>query len=342
MKRQRQEEKERFNNQLTSAEMGKLWAAYQGNTMGKCVLSYFLHHVEDAEIKKVVESALGLTNTFMKDIKRIFVEADFPIPIGFTEEDVNLDAPRLFYDEFYLHYLRYLAKAGTSIYSAAVPAMTRKDTRDFFVDSLKKTTELMIDVHDLLTIKGVLGNAPAAPRPDGIDFVNRQSFLHGYFGEVRPLHGLEVAHLYDNLHNDITSKAVILGFSQGARDRKVLKFLNRGRKINTSHIDKFTNKLKKDNIAAPGLLDHLVTPSTIPPFSDKLMVSHKIDMFSMKIRKYANGASLNGRKDIGALYARCLLDVSLYVEDGANIMIDNGWMEQPPIMVDRDQLSSYR
>ncbi|WP_028782066.1 DUF3231 family protein [Thalassobacillus devorans] len=342
MKRQKQEEKERYINQLTSAEMGKLWAVYQGNTMGRCVLSYFLRHVEDAEIKKVVESALDLTNSFTKDIKRMFTEAEFPIPVGFTEEDVNLDAPRLFYDEFYLHYLRYLAKAGISIYSAAVPVMTRKDTRDFFVDSMKKTIKLMTDVHDLLTDKGVLGNAPAAPSPAGVDFVSRQNFLHGYLGNVRPLHGMEVAHLYDNLHNDITSKALILGFSQGARERKVVKFLNRGKKINVSHIDKFTNKLKKDNIAAPGLLDHLVTPSTIPPFSDKLMVFHKIDMFSMKIRKYANGASLNGRKDIGALYARCLLDVSLYVEDGANILIDNGWMEQPPIVIDRDKLSAYR
>jgi hypothetical protein len=34
------------------------------------------------------------------------------------------------------------------------------------------------------------------------------------------------------------------------------------------------------------------------------------------------------------------MDVSLYVEDGANIMIDYGWMEQPPEAVDRDNLSS--
>jgi hypothetical protein len=35
--------------------------------------------------------------------------------------------------------------------------------------------------------------------------------------------------------------------------------------------------------------------------SDKLMIYHKVDMFSMKIREYANGASFNGRKDIGAM-----------------------------------------
>lgn len=37
---------------LTSAEMGKLWATYTGNTLGKCVLSYYLKHVEDEDIKR--------------------------------------------------------------------------------------------------------------------------------------------------------------------------------------------------------------------------------------------------------------------------------------------------
>ena len=164
--------------------------------------------------------------------------------------------------------------------------------------------------------------------------------MNGYLGDVRPLHGLEIAHLYDNLNNDITSKALITGFSQGAQHKKVRKFLERGGNINKRHIEMLSKKLTDDNLPAPSLLDHLVTASTTPPFSDKLMVLHKIDMFSMKIREYANGASLNGRRDIGALYARCIMDVSLYVEDGANIMIDHGWMEQPPEAVDRDRLSS--
>ena len=61
-------------------------------------------------------------------------------------------------------------------------------------------------------------------------------------------------------------------------------------------------------------------------------------MFSMKIRSYANGASVSGRRDIGALYAKFLMDISLYVEDGAEIMIDHGWMEKPPEAIDRDEL----
>lgn len=325
---------------LTAAEMGKLWVVYLGNTMGKCVLSYFLKHVDDADIKRVLEIALGLSKAYIQDIKTIFKQADFPIPVGFTDDDVDLEAPKLFYDEFYLYYLQYLGKAGMSIYSVAIPLVTRKDVRDFFLNSLSDTAKLMSDVNDVLISKGKLMNSPIIPTPEKVDFVNKQNFLSGFFGEVRQLHGLEIAHLYGSINNDVTSKALILGFSQGIRNEKVKKYLERGKNINQKHIELLSDKLNKDNIPSPTLLDHLVTASTTPTFSDKLMVYHKIDMFSMKIREYANGVSLNGRKDIGILFAKCQSDVALYVEDGANIMIDHGWLEQPPEAIDRDNLSS--
>lgn len=323
---------------LTSAEMGKLWTTYVGNTMGKCVLSYFLKHVDDTDVKKVLETALNLDESLMQKIKPIFKEGNFPLPIGFTDEDVNLDAPRLFHDEFYLHYLQYLGKAGLSIYSVAIPLVTKKSIKDFFINAMNETAKLLAEVNGVLQSKGHLQNSPLIPNPEEIDFVDSQNYLKGFFGDKRSLHGLEIAHLFGNINNDTTSKALIIGFAQGARHKKVREFLERGKKINHKHIEMLSKKLSEDSLPSPTLLDHLVTPSTLPPFSDKLMVFHKIDMFSMKIREYANGASLNGRKDIGALFARCLLDVSLYVEDGANIMIDHNWMEQPPGAPNRNQI----
>ncbi|GGH84704.1 hypothetical protein JOD43_003126 [Pullulanibacillus pueri] len=320
--------------------MGKLWATYVGNTLGKCVISYFLKHVDDSDIKKVLDYAMGLSEKYIKKMEDLFQKKNFPTPIGLTEEDVNLEAPRLFYDEFYLHYMQYLAKAGMSIYSAAIPLVTRKDVRQFFAEALDGTVKLLSDVHDLLKSKGTLNTPPPMPPPKGVHFVQKQDFLNGFIGDVRPLHGLEVAHLFDNLNNDITSKALINGFMQVAKDEKVKKFLERGENINRKHIEKLSQKLSEAHLPSPPLLDHLVTKSTTSPFSDKLMTFHKIDMFSMKIRSYANGASLNGRRDIGSLYGKCMLDVSLYVEDGANIMIEKGWMEQPPEVIDREDLTS--
>lgn len=97
---------------LTSVEMGKLWATFMGNSMAKCILTYFLHHVEDKEIKALSQRALHLSEEFLGVIEDIFTRDEFPIPQGFSEKDINLGAPRLFQDEFYVHYLKYTSKAG--------------------------------------------------------------------------------------------------------------------------------------------------------------------------------------------------------------------------------------
>ena len=328
------------NEKLTSAEIGKLWVTYTGNTLAKCILSYYLKHIEDQDIKKVVNNALNLSESFMQRIKEIFIQENYPIPIGFTEEDVNLNAPRLFADEFYLHYLRYTAKAGLSIYSIATPLMIREDVRDFFIHCCTSTIQLTTEVNHVLMEKGLLTKPPLIPIPEKVDFIKKQNYLNGFLGNIRPLHALEITHLYDNIDNNVTSKALLIAFSQVAKNEQVREFFIRGEKITRKHIEISSQQLHKDNLPSPPLLDDLVSTSTISPFSDKLMLAHKIEMFSMKIRSYGNATSLNGRRDLGGMYAKFLTDIGLYVEDGANIMIDQGWMEQPPKAADRDTLTS--
>jgi len=41
-----------------------------------------------------------------------FNQAELPIPEGFTDKDVDINAPRLFTDEFYFLYLCGMSKAG--------------------------------------------------------------------------------------------------------------------------------------------------------------------------------------------------------------------------------------
>jgi hypothetical protein len=65
-----------------------------------------------------------------------------------------------------------------------------------------------------------------------------------------------------------------------------------------------------------------------------------VDMFAIKIRSFANSMAVNGRRDIGLMYTKCLTEVTLFVEDGAKMMIENGWMEQPPKAIDRTDLAS--
>ncbi len=99
-------------------------------------------------------------------------------------------------------------------------------------------------------------------------------------------------------------------------------------------------KLHIENLPTPSYIDHLVTTATYPPFADKIMLFHKVDMFSMKIRSFGNSLAVNGRRDIGALYGKAIINVGLFVDDGANILIDKGWMESPPKAFDRHSLKS--
>ncbi len=328
------------NAQLTSAEQGKLWAAFMGNTMGACVLQHMLQHIEDPEIKQVVEHALSLATRFQAVIKDIYAQENYPIPLGFTEQDVHEGADRLFLDEFCLHYLRYTSKAGMSVYGIAVSLMTRTDIRSFFMDCVKSTMELIDMVDVVLQKKGFAKPPPLIPYPGAIDMVKKQSYLNGFFGKVRPLQSLEIAHLYESIENNAISRAVLVGFSQTAQSEQVKAYMRRGQEIAAKHYEIFSEQLAEEHLSTFPILDPLVTASTSPPFSDKLMTAHKLDMFTMRIRSYGNALAFAARHDLAHKYGRLLVEVGNYAEDGANIMIDHGWMEQPPQTVDRETLAS--
>ncbi|MGJ7913146.1 DUF3231 family protein [Neobacillus sp. LXY-1] len=320
---------------LTSLEMGKLWATYTGNSMSSQILSYFLQHCEDEYIKTLLKNGLALSKDFMKRIETFFTREKFPLPVGFTKEDINLAAPRLYEDTFYVHYLKYAAKAGMSLYAVAIPLVMRKDIRAFFVYANQCTTIFLYQINNVLVEKKLISKPPIIPTPNGVDFIDKQDYLNGFVGDIRPLHALEITHLYDNIENNATSKALLLGFYQTAKDQKIKALFKRGLDMTDKAVKQYIEKLHIENLPTPSYIDHLVTTSTFPPFSDKIMLFHKVDMFSMKIRSYGNSLAVNGRRDLTMLYGRTLIKLGLFVEDGANILIDKGWMESPPKAFDR-------
>jgi hypothetical protein len=323
------------NQPFTSVEMGKLWVTYNGNSMSVQILKYFLKNCEDEYIKILLENGIALCQDFMKRTEKYFNDNDFPIPVGFSEDDVNLGAPRLYEDEFYVHYLKYAAKAGMSIYSAAIPLVMREDIREFFIYCLQCTTILLGQINNVLIEKKYITKPPLIPTPEGTDFIKKQNYLAGFVGDVRPLHALEITHLFDNIENNTTSKALLLGFHQVVKDEKIKALFKRGLDMTEKSVKQYMEKLHVENLQTPSFLDHLVTTSKFSPFSDRIMLFHKVDMFSMKIRSFGNSLAVNGRRDIALLYGRTLMNIGLFVDDGANILIEKGWMESPPKAYDR-------
>jgi hypothetical protein len=297
-----------------------------------------LQHIEDKQIKAIVVNALGICKQLVQTIKDIFLQEGFPVPKGFGEEDVNLGAQKLFSDEFYLHLLKYDGKVGLSLYGAAIPLITRSDIQAFFTQCLNSTAQLLNRVNQSLVSKGLIITPAVIPYPKQVDFVEKQSYLSGFLGKIRPLHALEIAHLYNCIEDNTTGKAIAMGFSQVAKSEQVRNYFLKVTEMDAKHYEILSKVLREENFPPPSIIDPLVTTSTSSPFSDKLMVFHKLDLLTMRIRAYGNAMSLCARNDLAVKYGRLTLEVGNCAEDGAKIMIDNRWLEQMPQAPDRDEL----
>jgi hypothetical protein len=96
--------------------------------------------------------------------------------------------------------------------------------------------------------------------------------------------------------------------------------------------------MKKESLPVPMSWDSAITDSTSTVFSDKLVMFHVAAMIAAGVGNYGMAMAASPRRDIGLKYASLIPEISLYSEDGANIMIKHGWMEEPPQSDDRDQL----
>jgi hypothetical protein len=329
-----------YQTKLTASEVSLLWTSYQNDSMAVCGIEYFLTSVEDQAIRELLEFALAISKRHIAKVIEIFEQEKYPIPQGFTNEDVNLHAPRLFSDVIYLQYLGNMGKFGLTSYSVALATSSRDDIIDFYSTNMVETVELHNRGKRLLKEKGLYIRDSVLPTPEKIEFVKKQSFLTGWFGNRRPLLGVEIANLWYNSQRNALGQAIIQGFAQVAKNKEVRQYFERGREISGKHLEVFGSILHEDYLSeGMVLLTGEVTDSTEAPFSEKLMMYHVAALSASGIGQYGIAASTSPRHDLGLLYTRLAAEITHYSDDGANIMIKNRWMEQPPEAADRKKLS---
>ncbi|MBA2939085.1 DUF3231 family protein [Paenibacillus sp. CGMCC 1.16610] len=327
--------------QLTSAEIACIWSEYMNDTMSTCILGYFLSHVKDNEIKSVIQFAYDISTTRIGKLSEIFNNEKIPLPIGFTNKDVNINAPRLYTDPFMLQYLAHMAKVGLLAYSAFVSMGARKDIKTFFTTGLQETSDLFVKSTDVLLEKGLYIRAPYIAYPMNSTMVETNKYLSGFsfFSKQRPLNAIEISHLYMNiLTNQIGSK-LALSFAQISPNSDVQTWMLRGKDISNKHAKIFSSSLIDNDTQAPSSSDVCITDSTTPPFSDKLTMFHMSLLSAAGSGNYATSASASQRSDLIVNYERLSLEVAQYAKDGADIMIKNEWMEHPPTTLDKEKLA---
>ncbi|HET7521834.1 MAG TPA: DUF3231 family protein [Bacillales bacterium] len=327
---------------LTSAEISQIWSAYQNDSMASCVLQHFMQHVNDPDITSLLDDTLQMTQSHIQSLTDFFNKENWPLPNGFTEADVNPDAPRLFSDSFMLYYAQQMGIMGINAMSMAISLSTRQDVYGYFTDCLSAFGQLHQRANELLLEKGLYIRPPYIPTPESTGFVTDQSFLGGWFGENRPLTALEIANLYANIQRNALGKALLTGFSQVASSQEARKYTMRGKEIATKHIEIFSSKLNQDDLPASVSWDAEVTDSTVAPFSDKLMMFHTTGLTAISIGYYGTCLATSLRRDVSTDYSRLTTEIMKYSLDGAKLMIDNGWMEEPPQAPDRGRLAKSK
>jgi hypothetical protein len=327
------------NVKLTSAELSQLWVSYMNDSMTVCIVKYFMEKAEDTEILFILAYTLKVTQARIQQLTAIFEQDDRPIPHGFSDKEVDMNAPRLFSDIFMLYNLKQTSNLGLIMSAQSVTLSARSDIRDYFFQCLSEFNTLHDKTVNLLLSKGLYVRAPYISTPKQVDYVTEQNFLNGWFGKQRPLLALEIANLYQNVQRNALGSSLLMGYGQVAKSKKVAQYMIRGKNISSKHVEIFSSVLQKNDIPSPLPWDTAVTDSTVAPFSDKLMLFQVTSMNSLGVAYYGTCMSTSLRYDLTAHYARLMAEVGKYTEDGANLMIENGWLEESPRAIDYKELA---
>ncbi|MFA9557462.1 DUF3231 family protein [Evansella sp. AB-rgal1] len=325
-------------NRLTSAEIGNLWMAYVNNTATICFLKHAIKIVEDDEIKLVIDKGLQLAEDYISSIKTIFQKDNYAVPQGFLDQDVNINAPRLFSDIFHLNFVKSLSKVGIGTYGMCYSMGTRDDVRALFLKCLNTSTDLDEHATKVLLKKGLYVRPPYITVPDKVRFVKKDSFLSGFFTNRRQLTALEITHLFMNLDTNMLGQVVMIGFGQVAEAKELRELFWKGHTIAHSHAQTFSRKLEEDNLPSSSPWDSGVTKSQVAPFSDKLMAFLATFLCAAGIGNYGMALGASPRHDIGAMYSKLMMESGLFANRFAEYLIKNGWMEEPPQSENREEL----
>jgi Protein of unknown function (DUF3231) len=330
------------NLKLTSSEIGTLWGEYVNGTMTDVVNRYMYSIIEDESIKTIFEDAI---KTFEKEKKQLvtFIENEgFPVPIGFTESDLNKGAERLFTDIFCLNYLHIMTLHGLLGHTTSLGVSVRKDLRDFYDSCDNDAKKMYHQTIELLLEKGNFQRDPLFYPAKNPEFISSQDFTDGFFGKGRPLTATEIISISFNLKKSIMAKTLSIAFSQVAQTKEVRKFLEDSEKTSDGQIQALAKIMHKDNLPVPRSWETEVTTSTDSPFSDKLMLYHIGFLFQAAQVYHGTGLASAMRTDLVTTYESTILKTLMVTKKWFDIMMQNKWLEQPPLAPNRKEIAKEK
>ncbi|CAM3403552.1 DUF3231 family protein [Marinicrinis lubricantis] len=327
------------NIRFCSTDIGGLWSIYQQESINICFLTFFVHHVKDEEITMIAKESLKQTESRLLRMKQFFEEERYPIPDAFSvNSDVQLDAPPLFHDPFVLSYVYMMNRLSMINYGFIAANVSRLDVFEFFKECIQTSSDMYGKALKLMMEKGVYDRPPKMNYPAHNEYVQKNNFLDGIFGENRRLNAVELTEIFFNIERNYFSIIIMLGFAQVIKDKKLRDFIIRGKNISEKQIEVFNKLLMEEDLLGMVTVSMEVTDSTTSPFSEKLVMMLIHTLNSVDITLISHALSLSMRTDLFAHYTKFAAEVMQYAKDTFDIVVERQWLEQPPLVTDRRQL----
>jgi len=324
---------------LTSSEIGTLWGEYVNGTMADTVNRYMFSIIEDKSIKAIFGEAINTFDKQKKQMAAFMKNEGFPVPIGFNEFDLNQGAERLFSDIFCLNYLHIMTLHGMLGHTTSLSVSVRKDLRNFYDSCDKDGKKMYHQTIELMLEMGTFQRDPMFYPTKGPEFVSSQNFKDGILGKGRRLAATEIISLSFNLKKSIMAKTLSIGFSQVTQSKEVRKFLEDTENTSDGQIQSLSNIMHKDNLPIPRSMETEVTVSTDSPFSDKLMLYHIGFLFQTGQAYQGTGLAAAMRTDLITTYEGIILKNLTVAKKWYNLMVQNKWLEQPPLAPNRVEIA---
>ena len=328
--------------QLTSTEIGALWGQYVNGTMNYIVNKYMVSIIEDERTKAIFEDAIQIFEKQRTQIVQFMEKDGLPIPIGFSESELNKNAGRLFTDIFCLNYLYVMTLHGLIGHTMSLSVSIRKDLRDFYTACNDDVLRMYNQIIELLLTIGEFQRDPLLYHAKNPEFITSKDFTDGFLGKGRSLAATEIISMSLNIKKSIMAKALYIGFTQVTQSTEVRKFLEYSQSVADHNIKAFSKIMLQDNLPIPKSWETEITISTDPPFSERLMMYHMGFLSQVAQAYFGAGLASSMRTDLVAVYESTIVKNLSATKKWFDIMVKNKWLEQPPLAPNRKELAKER
>ncbi len=326
---------------LASSEFGTLWMTYIITSSRLIAYDFFKIKTIDKEAQNILNSYITEVQNVQNKIVNIFNNEEVVIPIGFNEDDEMKESETLYDDFFHIISLREAMKLSLGRSAVYITTSYMKEVNDVFKLHLDISNKYYMITTNYLLGKGVLARSPSVTMQKQVEFIEDINYMSGFnlFSDKRSLNMIEVGFINEAIEANIWSMHLLTGFAQVSKESEVKKYLIEGKELAKEIISELSALLSQSDIQPPSTWVGKVTDSIQPPFSEKLMMYLTSIIATTALGFTALGTSFSMRNDLPLKLGLISKNIFEYSKKGSKIMIKHKWMEQPPQMEDRNQLT---